>query len=121
MSSQGREKLIREIREKLVKYYQPEKIIRFGSPAYGMPDRSSDVDLLIMQRTRKDFFERIRDVSRLFPLRDFALDVLVRTPGELEKRLRWGDFFYEEIVTRRRVFYEKESSSFERMAPRSRG
>jgi predicted nucleotidyltransferase len=106
--SEERQKLIREVRDKLVRYYKPEKVILFGSQAYGRPRRDSDLDLLIIKRTRKDFFERIREVSRLFPLRDFALDVIVRTPSELRARLTWGDFFYKEIVTRGRILYEKQ-------------
>ena len=107
-SSKNRERLISEVRAKLVKYYKPEKVILFGSQAYGRPKRDSDLDLLIIKRTRKDFFERIREVSGLFPLRDFALDVIVRTPSELRTRLAWGDFFYKEIVTRGRILYEKQ-------------
>ena len=108
MTMSKREKLIREIRDRLVEYYKPEKIILFGSHAYGIPAKHSDFDLFIIKRTTKDVFERYREVSDIFYPRYFAMDILVRTPGEIRRRLALGDFFYKEILTRGRVLYEKK-------------
>ncbi len=38
--------------------------------------------------------------------RDFPLDLLVRTPSEVAKRLRWGDGFVQEIMAKGKVMYE---------------
>lgn len=106
--SPERQRLIREIRDKLVGYYKPEKVILFGSHAYGVPHRESDFDLFIIKRTTKDVFERYREVSDIFYPRYYAMDILVRTPGEVRRRLALGDFFYKEILTKGRVLYEKK-------------
>ncbi|MBI4285708.1 MAG: nucleotidyltransferase domain-containing protein, partial [Chloroflexi bacterium] len=41
------QKIIAEVVEKIKKEYQPEKIILYGSYAYGKPTRDSDIDLFI--------------------------------------------------------------------------
>lgn len=107
MSSMAQKKLIKRIRDRIVKEYKPEKIILFGSLAYGKPAAESDFDLLIIKQTRKHPIERSIEVSSLFPDRDFNLDVIVRTPAEVKRRLQWGDFFYKRILTKGRVLYEK--------------
>ena len=38
--------------------------------------------------------------------RDFPLDLLVRTPAEVAKRLRWGDLFICELLQKGKVLYE---------------
>lgn len=40
-------KLVDRLKEK----YQPEKIILYGSYAYGTPDEASDIDLLVIKET----------------------------------------------------------------------
>lgn len=105
----NQEKIVRHIRQKLIKEYKPEKIILFGSRAYGRPTQESDFDVFIVKRTRRNPLDRIRDVSRIFGLRDFSLDVIVRTPTELQRRIQEGSFFYKDIVTKGRVLYEKQS------------
>jgi predicted nucleotidyltransferase len=49
-NSQARE-IIKDIVQKLITGYKPEKIILFGSPAYGAPREDSDIDLLIIKET----------------------------------------------------------------------
>jgi predicted nucleotidyltransferase len=95
------------IRKRTVKSYKPEKIILFGSHAYGRPNKHSDFDFPIIKRTRRRDVDRIRDVSRIFGMRDFSLDVIVRTLREMKERLKDGNFFCEEILTKARVIYEK--------------
>jgi predicted nucleotidyltransferase len=93
--------LVTEIGDK----FHPQQIILFGSYAYGTPTRESDVDLLvIMQTPRRPVEEAVAIRQALhFP---FPTDLLVRTPEQLEERLRAGDFFLREIVSRGTVLYE---------------
>ncbi len=102
------EVILRHIRNRIVKHYDPEKIILFGSRAAGSAQRESDFDLLIIKQTRRHPIERSMEVSSLFRDRDFGLDVIVRTPAEVKRRLQWGDFFYKRrSMTYGRVLYEK--------------
>ena len=97
-----------EVVQRLVADLRPEKIILFGSYAYGNPTPDSDVDLLVILQTDKTSTERYLTVSRLLYPRPFPLDLLVRTPQEIEDALRTGDFFIQEIVAQGRVLYERD-------------
>lgn len=108
MKNKSQQKLIRDIRNKLVKHYKPEKVILFGSRAYGLPQSHSDYDLFIVKRTRKRKVERMRDVSDIFTPRNFSLDVIVSTPSEVSNKLSAGDYFYKEIINRGKVLYERQ-------------
>ncbi len=86
---------------------RPEKIVLFGSYAYGVPNPHSDVDLLIVMKTRAALKERSWAVSRLLLPRPFPVDILVRTPKEIQASARSGDVFIKEILTRGKVLYER--------------
>ena len=86
--------------------FRPHKIVLFGSYAYGKPTTDSDVDLLvIMDRTRYRG-ERMSVRIRHAVPRDFPMDLLVRTPAEVGKHLRWGDCFMKEVIEKGEVLYE---------------
>jgi predicted nucleotidyltransferase len=94
----------------VAKQFRPLKIVLFGSYAYGQPTADSDVDLLvIMPRTRRGG-ERMSVRIRQAVPRDFPLDLLVRTPADVAKRLRWGDFFLREVMDKGRVMYEADDT-----------
>jgi len=93
--------------QRLAAALQPEKIILFGSYAYGQPTVDSDVDLLIIMDSVAPSAERYLTASRLLYPRPFPVDILVRTPHEIDQAIQKGDFFIEEIVSRGRVLYER--------------
>ncbi len=92
-----------------IKKYNPEKVVLFGSYAWGTPGRSSDIDLLIIKRSQKTKSERITEVERLLYPAPQAVDVLVYTPQEMRKRLKLGDFFLTRIMDEGTIMYEKKS------------
>ena len=96
-------KIVRQV----VEAYRPEKIILFGSYAYGKPDSDSDIDLLIVKKTSERFIDRLIHVRQIVsdPKRSIPFEPLVLTPHELEERLAIGDQFIEEIVTKGKVLY----------------
>lgn len=96
-------KAVRRIAREL----RPQKIILFGSYAYGNPTPDSDVDLLVVMKTKASRKERYLAVSRLLRPRPFAVDILVKTPQEIKTAIRDGDFFIEEIYTQGKVLYEQ--------------
>lgn len=68
----------------IIDQIDPEKIILFGSYGKGNPTEDSDVDLLIIMNTTLPPAERQRRISRLLYPRIASLDIVVKTPGEIE-------------------------------------
>jgi predicted nucleotidyltransferase len=99
--------MIRRMVEKLAAEYSPERIILFGSYAYGAPHEDSDIDLLIVKETSETLIDRMVAVRRILsdPKRTVGLDTLVLTPQEGSSRLAKGDQFIEEIIERGKVLY----------------
>jgi len=91
---------LRTIGKKIKQEYRAERVILFGSYARGDATEDSDVDLLVVARTKERFFERMATVRRL--IRDLRnglpVSPIVLTPGELEKRRQAGDPFIREIL-----------------------
>lgn len=101
---------IKKTVDKIVKNYRPQKIVLFGSYAWGEPTENSDVDLLIVKNSKKRRSERAAEIrKKIFPP-DIPLDILVYTPKEIKKRLAMKDFFFEDIVTKGRNLYERQKS-----------
>ena len=94
--------------ERIVSELKPEKIILFGSYAYGNPTPDSDVDLLVIMKTRAREIDRYVAVSNLLYPRQFPVDILVKTPKEMEIEARkTGNFFMREILKKGKVLYER--------------
>ncbi len=94
----------------LAKQFHPQKIILFGSYAYGQPTPDSDVDLLVLMPKTRERGERMSVRIRQAIPRDFPLDLLVRTPTEVTRRLRWGDIFLREVMEKGQVMYEADDA-----------
>ena len=99
--------ILAEIVRRIGSALHPEKVILFGSYAYGTPSDHSDVDLLIILETDARPADRYLAVSRLIRPRPFPLDILVKTPDEITQALAKGDNFIREIVTQGRVLYAR--------------
>ncbi len=108
MSSQEIETLIQGLLQKLLAQYQPQKVILYGSYAYGNPRPNSDIDLLIIKETSDRFIDRWTTVLHILsdPKRRVPIEPLVLTPQEVERRLHKGDQFVAEILRRGRLLYE---------------
>lgn len=86
--------------------FQPERIILFGSHAYGAPEAESDVDVLVVMPTSKRFKRRVSlEIRETIPA-DFPVDIIVRDRAFVAGRLREGDTFLQEITRQGRVMYE---------------
>lgn len=94
---------INSIKNQLVKKYKPQKIILFGSYAYGEPTKDSDVDLLVVADTDKKFHKRVQEVRTLLP-KDRPFDLIVLTPSEYQKA-RIENSLLLEIEAKGRVIY----------------
>ena len=98
--------------KEIVRQFNPECIILFGSHASDTTTSDSDVDLLLVMdfegRPHQQAFEIRRTIKRSFPL-----DLLVRRPADVDRRLRMGDFFIKDIMQEGRVLYERAGSGMD--------
>lgn len=104
---------IRKLCKRIAEAYHPEKIILFGSHAYGTPTRESDVDLLIVM----DYEDQPLGPTAKMRLElglVTPMDLLVRTPEEVKKRVAEGDMFMRSIVERGKVMYEAKHNGVDR-------
>ena len=79
------QKKIDAIKNKIVNAVSPETIILFGSYAKGEHTEESDLDIVVIWDTDFNPHKRNLFLSRLFPGRDFSLDIFAFTRGEAEK------------------------------------
>lgn len=100
---------IRAVARQIADKFHPEKIILFGSYAYGRPKPESDVDLLVVMETSLREPQQRLEISRAISPRPFPMDIIVRTPKQLEERIALGDFFIAEITARGKALYERRN------------
>ena len=90
----------------IVRNFQPDKVILFGSYATGNVNPDSDVDLLVIKDTDESTWDLAVDISTALK-HSFPMDIIVRTPKEIAKRLECGDFFVKNIMEHGKVLYEQ--------------
>jgi len=89
---------IQAFAEAIAREFYPQRIILFGSHARGEPTPDSDVDLLvIMPRDGKTPHQQAVEIRRRVSA-GFPLDLLVRTPEEIEKRMGMNDWFVHDVM-----------------------
>ena len=93
--------------DRIVENAGPERIVLFGSYAYGNPTADSDVDLLVIMQTDATSAERSWAISKLLLPRPFPVDILVRTPDEVRQSLLKGDPFLTKVLEDGLVLYER--------------
>ncbi len=98
---------IRRFARRIAERFDPDKIILFGSFAYGTPHEWSDVDLLVVMPTWNEISQSIR-ITLAFD-REFPLDLIVRTPKRLNYWLKQGDSFLQDITSKGIVLYAKDN------------
>jgi len=96
---------IRRLCRRIAAQYAPERIILIGSRAARRARADSDVDLLVVMRYRGHSARMAaRILNRVEP--DFPVDLIVRTPLELRRRVAQRDAFLSEALSRGKVLYE---------------
>src|SRR5713226_1146852 len=98
-------RLIRRFARQVAERFQPDKIVLFGSYAYGTPHADSDVDILVIMPARNQLDQAVKIELACDP--PFPLDIIVRTPHNMEWQLAEGDSFLREITSKGRILYEK--------------
>lgn len=91
----------------LLRDYDPERIILFGSRARGEADEYSDYDLIVIKRTDRPFLERLQEMVPYLVEFDRPAEILVYTPEEFE---RMGEVGLGWIVRQEGVVVYERSS-----------
>lgn len=106
---------IKKITEKIKEEYKPEKIILFGSYAWGKPRKWSDVDLFIVKKSKKRRIDREYELRKKISESDFPpLDLLVYTPEEVAKGINDNrNLFLEDIVRNGKILYAQKNSEIQ--------
>jgi predicted nucleotidyltransferase len=98
-------RVIRRFAREVAERFQPDKIILFGSHAYGTPHADSDVDIMVVMRCRNQIAQACKIELACEP--PFALSLIVRTPANLKWRLQEGELFHTEVMSKGKTLYEK--------------
>jgi uncharacterized protein len=103
---------IRRLAREIAERFRPEKIISFGSYAYGAPHADSDVDLLVIMPAR-NMIDQAARIRMALPPRSFPLDLIVRTPEFVRRGLEEEDWFLREIVGKGKVLHEARNEGMD--------
>jgi uncharacterized protein len=107
---------IRRYARQIAEKFDPNKIILFGSYAYGEPHEWSDVDILVVMPARNQIDQSLRIIFAVEA--PFSVDLIVRTPRRFQRDWEDGDWFLREILAKGKVLYEKTDGA---MGSQSRG
>jgi predicted nucleotidyltransferase len=98
---------IKSLSRRIAQQFHPERIILFGSYAYGQPTDDSDVDLLVVLPFQgRPVRKAIEIRSRVNP--KIPVDLIVRTAEQVADRIAKNDWFMREIVEKGRTLYEAD-------------
>ena len=93
---------VQELSDRIVQEFHPERIVLFGSYAYGTPTPTSDLDLLVVLPFQgKGAQKALEILRRTNPT--FSVDMIVRTPEQVHQRVAQNDFFLREILEKGKV------------------
>ena len=99
--------LVNEVTERIVDRFHPRRIVLFGSRARGGADEGSDIDLFVEMESDKRPPERAIEVSSIFGLRPWGLDLVVYTPEEVRRLRGLKGTLLEIIEAEGKVMYER--------------
>jgi predicted nucleotidyltransferase len=97
---------IQELGREIAEEFDPDKIILFGSHAYGTPQDYSDVDLLVVMPFEGHPFDKSMEMLDLLD-RQYTVDLVVRRPDDAERRYAQHDPLIREAFNRGKVLYER--------------
>jgi predicted nucleotidyltransferase len=95
---------IRRVCGQIARLFKPQRIVLFGSYAYGRPTADSDVDLLVVMPFEGKSFRQASEIRCRIDA-DFPLDLIVRSPEEMNHGLAGGDCFLREATEKGELLY----------------
>ena len=100
-------KQIRDVGRRIVREFNPQRIILFGSHATGTPTADSDVDLLVVLQFEGRSFRKSLEIMNHIDVR-FPLDLITRPPEDVQRRYRQHDPLIREALDHGKVLYERD-------------
>lgn len=97
---------VEALTQRIVEEFDPEKIILFGSHAYGTPKEYSDVDLLVIMPFDGNSFDKATEILERID-HNFYADVIVRKPDDAARRYREHDPLIRDAFDRGRIVYAR--------------
>ncbi|MCH7761802.1 nucleotidyltransferase domain-containing protein [candidate division TA06 bacterium] len=96
---------IQKIVQQMAERFHLQKVILFGSYAYGQPTEDSDVDLLVVMETDE---KPLHVAARISASVDhpFPLEIIVRRPQDLKAYLAEKSVFETHVITNGIALYE---------------
>ncbi len=111
-SPRQRRAFIQQICDRIITVFQPEKIILFGSQAYGKPTPESDIDLLVVMPYEGGAMGQAVKILTTLKL-CLPLDLLVRSSEEIQERIKIGDRFIKEIAEKGKLLYDAPNTGMD--------
>ena len=100
---------IEKILKRIVNRYKPDKVVLFGSYAYGNPTEDSDLDLLVVRSSNLPRYKRAREIRKyLWGITDVPKDIIVYTPEEIEDWRGVEEAFITNIMKKGKILYENK-------------
>lgn len=76
---------LKEAVRRIIEKFNPEKIILFGSYAYGQPTADSDMDLMVIMNTEEKSHKRAVPLRKALKGIGIPKDIIVKTPEEFDR------------------------------------
>lgn len=105
--------IVNSVIDGIIHNYSPDRIIVFGSYARGNPNRDSDLDLLIIKDTDEPRINRARAVRQLFNPQPCPMDILVYTPLEYQKLLKFKSLIPYIATKEGVIVYERRDKAMD--------
>ncbi len=97
----------RRVAAEIVRRFDPEKVILFGSYAYGTPNQDSDLDLMVVCRSGERPLDLAARIDAGIAHRLLPIDLMAITPTQMKRRLAGFDPFLEEVLRKGIVLHAR--------------
>ncbi|MBI2252043.1 MAG: nucleotidyltransferase domain-containing protein [Armatimonadetes bacterium] len=92
---------LKQVAKWIKEKFHAEKVILFGS-FLSMGEKAQDIDLLVIMKTNLKPYKQT-SLIRMAMDKEFgvfsSMDIIVRTPEQVEERLKLGDYFIKSILS----------------------
>jgi uncharacterized protein len=111
MKKDNLKEVLEQIVRRLEEAFDPERIILFGSYAYGEPSRESDIDLLIVvPESTEPAYRRAQKAYECVGAVGFSKDLVVLTRQEFETQAEVSTSLARRAMEEGEVCYERSKA-----------